>query len=38
MNLEEYFTPREEVERLRAVLAYYDDGNMWRCVSGPVDD
>jgi hypothetical protein len=37
MNLEEYFTPQEEVERLRAVLAYYDDGNMWRCVSGPVD-
>ncbi len=25
MNFEEYFTPQEEVERLRAVLAYYDD-------------
>ena len=25
MNFEEYFTLQEEVERLRAVLAYYDD-------------
>ena len=34
--MEEYLT-REEITRLRYVLAFHDDQNLWRCFS-PVDD
>ena len=33
MNLEEYLTPVEEVEHMKAALAYYDDQNLWCCFT-----
>ncbi len=32
MNLEEYLTPVEEVEHMKAALAYYDDQNLLCCL------
>ena len=33
MNLEEYLTPVEEVEHMKAALAFYDDQNLWCCFT-----
>ena len=33
MNLEEYLTPVEEIEHMKAALAYYDDQNLWCCFT-----
>ena len=33
LNLEEYLTPAEEIGRMKAALAYYDDRNLWCCFT-----